>query len=246
VAAVDRGIPFGRAGLDEAPQCFGQRRAQQSALQLQVAGGILQLQKHRMCAQQGVHRSPRLRLGAQQPILEGPRSQRGQTRVRAPGIGVEQRPARIIQTRHRSLGHVAKLMPPQVAVGGEERRAEECGELAGRGAAQQIHLKEPILGMQIAERERQVASILRRDGRHSEGIAAHAHLGMHAGPRRAAVEPWKARAQCQPSGERRDHHDAGEGAGRRGAEAPGAGARCSAHVSHARASVRAAFPHGTP
>ena len=135
-------------------------------------------------------------------------------------------------------------MPPQLAVGGEERGSQECGELAGRGSAQQVHLEEPILSVQIAEREGEVASILRRDGRHSGGIAAHADLRPHSGSRYAAVEARQARAQRQPSGERRDNRGGGEDDGRQGAEA-----QCSAHRDGSRVMARlgdSAAAHAPP
>ena len=155
-------------------------------------------------------------------------------------------------------------MPPQVPIGGEERRTQQGGELTGRGAAQEIHLKEPVLGVQIAECECKIVAILGGNGRHAVGIAGHANACLDASVISPAVERGKARAQNEPCAEGCEdcgcgEDDARHGADASGAEASGAGqlgavALGSSHprpgrerrAMNARASMRASFPHGTP
>ena len=127
-------------------------------------------------------------------------------------------------------------MPPQLAVGGKESGSEECGELAGRGAAQQIHLEEPILGVHIAERECEVASILRRDGGHAGGVAAHADLSMHAALRarpsrrgRLARSTSHAASVAAMTAAGKDDREYGEAPT---PQAPGAAAQRSAHRAY--------------
>ena len=52
---------------------------------------IVQLHEHVQANQRGVLRSPRSRLSAQKPVLEGLRSQGGQSGVDAPSVGLDDR-----------------------------------------------------------------------------------------------------------------------------------------------------------
>ena len=123
--------------------------------------------------------------------------QRAQARIRAARVCIQYCPGRRIETRNGIPRDVAKSMPPQLAIGREQCGTQQGGELAGRGAVQEIHLKEPILCVQIAEPECEIVSILCRDGRHAVGVAVHAYACMDAGTR-LAVEDGKARSQHEP------------------------------------------------
>ena len=124
-AAVDGGVPFRRARFQELRQRFGQRRPQQSALQLKMSVRVLQLQIHRVHAQHDVFGGPGLRLGAQYPILEWPPAQGGETGVDSFDIGIDQRAVLRIELRDRYARDFAESMHAQLAVDVDQSRPEQ-------------------------------------------------------------------------------------------------------------------------
>ena len=226
-----------------------------------MAGGVLQLQEHRVYAQHGVLGAPRLRARrASSQYSNGRASQRGQARIRAVGVCIEHCPARRIEARHARCGHVAKSMPPQLTIGGKERGSQQRGELAGRRAAQQIHLEEPILGVHIAERECEIVAVLRRDGSARRPHRAHANVCMDAATRCAAVERAagsravratrrESRREVRPRKDDREDDDAPGTLARSAVAQTLVSCVCPTEDGsgrYARASMRAAFPNGTP
>ena len=153
---------------------------------------------------------------AEEPVLEGTRAERRRAGIHALGIGLEQRAVGGIERGQRLARTRAELVRADGAVGVEQARAEQARELAGAGAAQQVHLEQPVLGVRIARRARDVRARRAADDRHAGGIALDRDRGVEAGKPRLSLDAREARAQHEPG---RGDRDDGERCQR--AEDPG-------------------------
>ena len=139
------------------------------AVELESAG--LEVEIHGAAHEQAVDRSPGLRTSAQQQVLEGPRLERGEPLIDASSVGLEHGAVFGQGCLERALDHIAKPMRSPRAIDFERLLADEAGKLAGRGAAQQIHLEESFLGMHEAERTGFVEPARRADRDDAESVA---------------------------------------------------------------------------
>ena len=93
-----------------------------------------------------------------------------------------------------------ELVQSNSAVDVEQARAEQRRELAGPGAAQQVHLEQAVLGMGVSGCARNVDSRLAADHRHARRVALDRDPCVEAGERRLAVDRRQARTEREPGG----------------------------------------------
>ena len=91
---------------------------------------------------------------------------------------------------------VAEAMHAHAFVDVQRARADQAGQLAGRLAALQIHLEEPILRVEEAERAGHVFARRAGDGRHAERVAIDADRSTSS-PAIAAVPSTCGKAGAQ-------------------------------------------------
>ena len=96
---------------------------------------------------------------------------RDQEGVDAAGVGLEVAARLRRQRGERALGIAVEVERAQKHIGGEGALAEQLREPALTGAARQLHLPQPILGVQEAERAEHVLHGLRKDVRHALAVA---------------------------------------------------------------------------
>jgi hypothetical protein len=135
---------------------------------------VLQVEVHREDHQQRVLRDPGPRLGAQHAVFERPRLQAGEAGVDAGGIALEHHPVRLGQRGQRHAGAGGEAMDAPLAVDRQQRLAEQPGQLAGAGAAQQVHLEEALLRVDEAGGPGDVAAVGCRGSSARLGVARHA------------------------------------------------------------------------
>ncbi len=168
--------------------------------------GILQIEHHGVADEQSVFRLPRLRRDAQHGVLERPRPQRGQTGIDAGGIGVDQFAMCRRQQGQGFPRQRPKTVNPRLAVDGNGRLAKEFSQFPCGPPSGKVHLEEPVLRMQVAQRSRHVPAGGAVDGRYARGIAFHGDAGGKSRQGRRAVELREAAARepPQPSGRQGD------------------------------------------
>ena len=93
----------------------------------------------------------------------------------------------------------------------ERDRAEQLRQLAGRGAAHQVHLEIAFLRMHVAERAQCVGFVGGVDGDHAQRVAFDSHRRRQPVQRQFAVQRRQAAAQQPPhrQDDRRDEHGYG-------------------------------------
>ena len=103
-----------------------------------------------------------------------------------------------------------------VTVGFQGRRPEELGQFTGGGSSLQVHLEEPVLGMQEPQRHGRVGTGGRADRRHTEGVALDFNRILKPGEYQTAIQPRQAAPQQDRTGRRNesdqgDHRDQEDG-----------------------------------
>ena len=169
-----------------------------------VPGKILKLQEHGVHAQDGVLVAPRLAAGSRAP------------NTRTDGCASDSSPAFTPAVYARSTARLdasARRRPGAATsrnrctrsspVLGQKRGTEQRGQLAGGGAAHQIHLEEPVLTMQIAQRPCEIARL--RAVRVGTPAASRSTVTGAVRPGSSARPSMsgKAGAQREPGGPRR-------------------------------------------
>ena len=148
---------------------------------------ILQIQPHGVDAQQAIFWLPRLRCHAQQLIFPRACCQCSNAGVNAIHIGLQQRALCGCLRLQDTPGHLAKMIAAYLCIDVIQRRAQQSGELARRAAAQQIHLKKSLLGMQKSRGSSHIETTLADDARHTGGIALNTHRGGQTGQATTAL-----------------------------------------------------------
>src|SRR5690606_17980618 len=87
---------------------------------------------------------------------------------------------------------VGEAVGAEGAVGLDGGRAEERAQLAGGGAAEEVHLEEPLLRVDEPQRPRGVEPARRRDRRHAQAVAFDGDGGGEAGQGHLAREHGEA------------------------------------------------------
>ena len=105
-----------------------------------------------MRREDGVFRQPRARLLLQQEIFPRASPQRAEAGIHPCGVQFQQALLRWRCRCHHLAGHGAQAMRAELAVGVEHLRPQQRRQLASRGAALQVHLKEAFLPVQVAQR----------------------------------------------------------------------------------------------
>ena len=156
-----------------------------------------QFEEHRQVAEHDVLGPPRLGLGAEDEVLERRNRQCLETRVHAVRIRLQQRPLTGCgPLDHRSRQHAQPVEPP-LPVEIRRGRAENRRQLARRGAAQQVHLKEAILSVDEAGRLGHVNPAAAAYGRHAVAVALDGHRSRKPGHPSFTIQLWQA-AGCDP------------------------------------------------
>ena len=157
----------------------------------------LQGQVHRERAQHRVLGPPRRGRGPQDEVLEGGCREAGEAGRDALGVRVEEGALLGGHRLDRPPRDGAQPQHAHLAVGGERGRAHELGELARRAAAQEVHLEEALLRVDVARRPRDVGAALPAHDRHAERVALDADGRLEAGERPAPVDDGQAAAQAR-------------------------------------------------
>ena len=189
-----------------------QRRRQHGvhdALRALVRVVVRQHRVERQHDEQTVLGCPRPRRRAGEPILGRPRAQVGEAGVDAFGVGVEPRVL---------LGRQRRAQPPRVlaiaeralaAIGRERALAEQLGELAGARAAQQVHLKEALLRVQVALAAQHVGERLAAHGRNRARVERDRQRRREPRQRRFAAAARQRRGDERVGRGDEQQHEAG-------------------------------------
>ena len=191
VAGQDRGVGVGRVRRvervhqrDVADAAVGDRPAE---LLVVVAA---QVPGHRLEPRQGVDRGPRLDLGDVAGEVEhrvGGRQVGGRAAlhvgVDAVGVVLQVLAGARRQQRQLLLGDPAPAERAHDAIGLQRVGvlAHQLGQPAGGDVAAQVHLEEPVLGVDVALRVEQVARGVGVDLRDAARVAQHLDVGRQAG-----------------------------------------------------------------
>ena len=166
-------------------------------------------EREQLARRQRVDRRPRLGLDAQELHLERERLGLGDRRVDAGGVGLEQCAGRLVEGGGLALGAAAEAERAHEAVDLEAGLAGELADPAGRAAAEELELPEPVLADGEALPEGEVLARARADVRDAEAVAADRDRLLDAGDRDLAADLRERLAeQAAPGGE-------GEAAGAR-------------------------------
>lgn len=79
----------------------------------------------------------------------------------------------------------------------QRHRAEQSRQFARRRAPLQVHLKEPLLGVDEAGGPSHIQPVVAEDGRDAQCIALDGDRGAQAGQHRPAVQPGQAAVQLE-------------------------------------------------
>ena len=144
-------------------------------------------------------------LDGQLPPGDGP-DQRG---VHPPAVGIERGVFFGIQLRDFGLGGLAHGKAAQQPVGLEGERAEQFRQRARRHASLELDLPQPVLRVDVALGDEQVAQGGGVDVRDAVTVAQHAHRGGD-GRSQCAIERRQGLSQARlPACPRRRHHQRG-------------------------------------
>jgi hypothetical protein len=143
----------------------------------------------------------------------------GEAGVDARGVGVEERAFGGRDGGEDGAGEGAETVETRGAVAGDGGGAEEFGEFAGGGAAQEIHLEEAFLRVEPAEGAGDIGAALATDRGHAEGVARDRHRRTETGGGGGAVEQREAGAHARVEPTAGDGGEEEQGADEGGGEA---------------------------
>jgi len=196
--AEQRRIPFGAVGGDQRVQGRRQQLPDLPQRQLAAVGFVLQVEEHRVADQRGIGRLPVARFGAQQQVGPGLAAQRMHAGVHALGVCGELRHARAGDRLQAGLHACAQAMHARALVYLQRPLADELGQLARRGPAQQVHFEEAFLPVHESECARGVICIRGSNGDDALGIAFDLHGRAQSRQGEFAIERGQAAAQHPP------------------------------------------------
>ncbi len=163
--------------------------------QLVGSGRILQVEGHRIDDQDAVLRPPGRGRGAQHEVFKRLLAEVREAGVDAGGVGGEQ----LALGGREAREHLPRERPEPMHAGApvqrQGRRAEQLGEFARPAPAQQVHLKEPVLGVQITQGPGDVGPRGAADEWHPQGIAGHGDRRPQPGQGHGPLQPRPAGAQ---------------------------------------------------
>ncbi len=212
--AQQRRVPLAAVVQQQLAQRCRQAPAQPPQRQLAAVLRVLQVEVHGVAGQGRVGWLPRPGRLAQQQVGPGSHRQCLQPGIDAFGVGLQLRHPRAgegIQARFHAGAQPVDAAP---AVGVQRPRAEQSGQFAGGGAAQQVHLEEALLRVHVAQGAGGVPGAGGVDGDDAEGIALHRGRRRQARQRHAALQARQAAAQQQPGGRGQGQQDQRQRAGR--------------------------------
>ena len=204
--ALQRRIPAAAVVREQVEQRSGQVRAHPPQRQFARVVATLQVEVHRMPHQRGILDAPRRRLLAQQQVGPRPHTQTAEASVDSVCIGLQLAALGAGNHVHVALDARTHAMQPMLPVGVHRDVAEQRGQLAGSGAAQQVHLEVALLRMYVTERAQGIVLVGGIDGDRAVGVARDRHRRRQPGQVERPVQGRQAAAQ-QPGGEQRERHD---------------------------------------
>ncbi len=159
---------------------------------------ILQVGVHRQPGQHRVLQLPGAWLLAQQQVGPGPYGKGRQAGVDAVAIGF-QHGAFVAQCSAQVfLGMGAQPVHPHALVQGQGLGTEQLGQFSRCRAPHQVHFKETLLGMHIAQRPRHVGLVGRVHGQHAQGVALDGDRCRQARQGQFSIQLRQAAAQQAP------------------------------------------------
>jgi hypothetical protein len=196
--ADDRRIPLGAARGEQVEHGGRQHVVHRRQHRLVRPVGVLQRHEHRQHDEQAVFGRPRLRRLPQDEVLERVGAQRSQAAVDAGGVGLEHRAVSWRQQDQRLPCFVAEPVHPHLAVEGQGRVADERRQLTGSAPPGQVHLEEPILGVDEAGGPGYVLAGNASDGGDAERVALYRYGRLQATDANRAVDLRQAGAKLGP------------------------------------------------
>ncbi len=185
---------------------------QQGQVEPAVDALALQLPEHLGDDQQRIRGLPGLGPRLQQEVLPRPRAELAEARVRAVGVGLQQRPFVGV---HRGVArgeHRAQPVESAALVAIQRHGPEQRGQLARGRAAREVHLEEAFLRVHEPERARDVEAVRALEHGGAVRVARHRHRRLQPAQARVAVERRHA-AMDFPQRDRREQHDQAEDGG---------------------------------
>ena len=165
---------------------------------------------HHLSPREGVPRRPRLRPMAEDQELRRQRAVAGvEKRVDAGRVGIEDAPGPPVELGVGALRRPVDPERAQKPVGGPGRGAEDLRQASGADAAVDLHLPQPVLGVDEPEAVHHVLDVLRVDVRHGVAVADDADGGGEARQLDGPLHRRQGAAQPRPGAARRraENHD---------------------------------------
>ncbi len=113
------------------------------------------------------------------------------------GIGLERAVHRRRQERYFRFGGTIETQHPHLPIDRQRIGSKDLGKPAGSVTPLQLHLEQPLLGMDKTEAESDVFVALRDDVRHAIGVPLDPDLGLRSGEHDAAIGLRQGRAKVQ-------------------------------------------------
>jgi hypothetical protein len=165
------GVGLAGVGRQELVQARVEQRLRQAQAQELAAPVAAEVPGHHLHPAERVGRRPRLGVDARHPELDRQHRLRGEKRVHACGVGFEQPPRFGVEVLEVCFGGAPDADRAQEPVGFERALAEGLREAPRCGAPVDLHLPEPVLRVDVAQRVNRIGEALRRDVRHAVAIA---------------------------------------------------------------------------
>jgi hypothetical protein len=194
---VEGGVVRGRERTKKRDGVGAELVAEHAERVLEDVVRVLEIERQRIDHEEAVLGEPGFGVGAEEEILEGFLGEGGEAGVGSGGVGVEEGAVGGGELSEDGLGERAEAVRARAAVERERDFAEEFGEFAGGAAAQEIHLKKTILGVEKAEGAGDVGARGAADRGDAEGVARGGDGSGEAGERARAVELREAGAELK-------------------------------------------------
>ncbi len=214
--ALDRSIPLGAQRREEVEHLRRQQIVHQAQLRFVAIILALQIEIHREHHQHRILGLPGGGLQAEHQVFERLDGERTESGVDALGVGFEQGAIFLAPLGQHAPGDVAKAMDADFAIGGNHGGADDFGQLAGRVAPQQIHLKIAILTVHESQGIGHVGAVLGADRGNAQRVALDRHGRRDVAAGDFAIELRQAAGQlaANPDGQAKHDDDEQDGRGR--------------------------------
>lgn len=196
--AEQRRIPLAAVVGEQGIQRWRHHVTQARHRQLVLVARVLQIGIHRQPGQHAVLGCPGGRRLAQQQVRPRAHAQPGEAGVDTRHIGLDHLGLRTDGLGQMRAGTRTQTVDAHPLVHLDGGRAEQRGQLAGGGAAHQVHLEIAFLRVHQPQRLHRIGLAAGIDGDHAERIAGDAHRSLQARQRLCAVQRGQTAAQQPP------------------------------------------------